>query len=192
VKEFLEIFQFARDNNIIAPALVAVYVAVIVFRLFDLNRYYMAMLMERVDDVLFSRQRASTERFEAYLRAEGLYDEDLLLAFRSMLHSALFTRTRERIKLAIHRNGFYKKKGKKLTAYIHLIGERLYYKNQSDMMSDALHLGALIRASNSTRCTLEEAIADWGDIVTYAKRLRLELTGDFLKLLFFWGVQKDR
>jgi len=192
MKELLEIVQFAKEQNIIAPALVAVYVAVIVFKLFDLNRYYMAMLMERVDDILFSRQRASTIRFEAFLREQGVYDEDLLLAFKAILHSALFTRTRERIKLAIHRNGFYKKRGKALKDYIRLIGERLYYKNQSDMMSDALHLGALIRASNVTRCTVDEAVADWCAIVTYAKQLRRELIKDFLKLLFFWGVQKDR
>jgi len=169
----------------------SIYVSATILRVIDRQKYYMAQLMEFVDDKLYSIQRVSISRFEKHLRDTNSFDNNIMIAFQSLVHSSLFTRTRERVKMAIHKNGFHSLTSARLDRYLRIVGLRLRNKNQNDMMADARELADLIRVTNDIRCTEQEAVACWGEIVQMSKDLRADEIKDTLKIIFFWRLKDD-
>jgi len=169
----------------------AIYVSLTIVKVIERQKYYMAQLMEYVDDVLYSLQRTGMVRFEKYLHDNNIYDARTVMAVQAILHNSLFTRTRERIKLYLYRDGSHSKRGDDLEHYINLIGARLRNKNQSDLELNSRDLISLVRLTNDIRDTESEIISVWGDIVKTAKQLRREEIRDVLKIIFFWRLKND-
>lgn len=188
VIQILDRLTVNQVTTFLVVTLLMVYFLFLGYRIYKIHQYYTSVFMEFVEDELYSIHRLSSERVRQLIKdTEWSESPFFMVAYKGVLHTALFMRTKTRIKRMHQQNGYHHLTGDDLKQYKIKMGKRLKNKNQSDMLSLSENLYDFIDSTHHVRFSYNESIETISRIIDEDIRLDKLKKKAIFKAIFFKG-----